>query len=227
MAEARKPFETRLNKVVGRTESDLFRKGVLESTMDNLIADALREATGADIGMTNGFRFSYPVRRGVVTEEDLYNIFPMDAPIKLGKLTGRQLKQFWEDSLEHVFAADAYGQKGGWGPRPSGMSLRVKLGAPKGERVVWMKVGGKPVTDDAIYTIATCDRPGDSEDTLCRFGGAFETKVTPVTIQQAMRSYLAKHSPIQPVIEARVSAEDARGRVWSQYELRRETATRQ
>lgn len=114
VAEARKPFETRLSKVVGRTESDLFRKGVLESTMDNLIADALREATGADIGMTNGFRFSYPVRRGVVTEEDLYNIFPMDAPIKLGKLTGRQLKQFWEDSLEHVFAADAYGQKGGW-----------------------------------------------------------------------------------------------------------------
>ena len=107
------------------------------------------------------------------------------------------------------------------------MTLRVKLGAPKGERVVWMKVGGKPVTDAAIYTIATCDRPGDSEDTLCRFGGAFETKVTPVTIQQAIRSYLAKHSPIQPVIDARVSAEDARGRVWSQYELRRETATRQ
>ena len=67
---------------------------------------------------------------------------------------------------------------------------------------------------------------GDSEDTLCRFGGAFETKVTPVTIQQAMRSYIQKHTPIKPVIEARVSAEDARGRVWSQYELRRETTAK-
>lgn len=194
--------------------------------MDNLISDALREATGADIGVTNGFRFSYPVRRGVVTEEDLYNIFPMDALIKLGKLTGRQLKQFWEDSLEHVFAADAYGQKGGWGPRPCGMTIRVRLGAPKGERVLWMKVAGKPVKDDAVYTIATCDRPGDTEDTLCRFGGAFETRVTSVTIQQAMRSYIAKHTPIKPVIEARVSAEDARGRVWSQYELGRETTAK-
>lgn len=226
VAEARKPFEKRLQKVIGRTETDLFRKGVLESAMDNLISDALREATGADIGVTNGFRFSYPVRRGVVTEEDLYNIFPMDALIKLGKLTGRQLKQFWEDSLEHVFAADAYGQKGGWGPRPCGMTIRVRLGAPKGERVLWMKVAGKPVEDEAVYTIATCDRPGDTEDTLCRFGGAFETRVTSVTIQQAMRSYIAKHTPIKPVIEARVSAEDARGRVWSQYELGRETTAK-
>jgi hypothetical protein len=70
---------------VGRTETALFRKGVLESTMDNVIADALREASGAYIGMTNGFRFSYPVPPGPMTEEDLLNIFPMDAGIKVGK----------------------------------------------------------------------------------------------------------------------------------------------
>jgi hypothetical protein len=89
-----------------------------------------------------------------------------------------------------------------------------------------MRVGDKPVKDDSVYTIATCDRPGDSEDTLCRFGGAFETKVTSVTIQQAMRTYIQKHTRIKPVIESRVSAEDARGRVWSQYELRRETTAK-
>lgn len=41
-----------------------------------------------------------------------------------------------------------------------------------------------------------------------------------------MRSYIAKHTPMKPVIEARVSAEDARGRVWSQYELGRETTAK-
>jgi 5'-nucleotidase len=127
-----------LEKPVGRTETALFRKGVLESTMDNVIADALREASGADIGMTNGFRFSYPIPPGPITEEDLFNIFPMDAGIKVGKLTGRQLREFWEDGLDQVFASDAYGQRGGWGPRPSGMMVRVRLGQPKGKRVVWM-----------------------------------------------------------------------------------------
>ena len=143
VADVRRPYEARLKKPVGRTETALFRKGVLESTMDNVIADALREASGADIGMTNGFRFSYPVPPGLITEEDLFNIFPMDAGIKVGKLTGRQLRDFWEDGLDQVFASGAYGQRGGWGPRPSGMTVRVRLGEPKGKRVVWMKVGGQ------------------------------------------------------------------------------------
>lgn len=222
---ARAPFKARLDKVVGHTHTHLFRKGVLESSMDNLIADALREETGADIGMTNGFRFSYPVLPGAITEESLFNIFPMEASIKVGVMTGKQLKAFWEDSLDQVFASDAYGQRGGWGPRPSGMEVRVRVGAPKGKRLAWLKVKGKLVADDARYTIASCDRPGDSAAMLCRFEGATDTRVLPISIHDAMRSYLEKHGTVSPRVEARVSAEDAGGAVWSQYELGRAAAT--
>ncbi|HXG84943.1 MAG TPA: 5'-nucleotidase [Pyrinomonadaceae bacterium] len=148
VAEIRRPFARRLDETIGRTDTDLFRKGVLESSMDNFIADAVREATGADIGMANGFRFSYPITKGAITEESLFNIFPMEANIKVGTLTGKQLRNFWENSLEDVFAADAYGQRGGWGARPSGMNVRVRLGAPKGARILWMKIGGELVKDD-------------------------------------------------------------------------------
>lgn len=218
---ARAPFKGRLERVVGHTETDLFRKGVLESSMDNLIADAVREATGADIGMTNGFRFSYPVPAGPVTEEDLLNIFPMHAPVKIGTMTGKQLREFWEESLEQVFASDAYGQRGGWGPRPSGMEVRVRIGAPKGERVVWMKVAGKPVRDEDRFTVATCDRPGDPQEMLCRYPGAAETRVLPMGIHDAMRQYLRRHGKIAPRVEGRISAEDASGTVFSQYELQK------
>ena len=221
VSDVRRPYEVRLKKPVGRTETALFRKGVLESTMDNVIADALRETSGADIGMTNGFRFSYPVPPGQITEEDLFNIFPMDAGIKVGKLTGRQLRDFWEDGLDQVFASDAYGQRGGWGPRPSGMTVRVRLGQPRGKRVVWMKVGGKLVRDDDVFTVASCDRPGDPAGVLCRFPNASDTRVLDTTIQQAMRDYLRKHPVIRPAVEGRISAEDASGHVWSQYELAR------
>lgn len=221
VARAREPFLDRLERVVGRTESDLYRKGVLESNMDNLIADALREASGADIALSNGFRFSYPVLEGAVTEEALFNMFPMDAPIKVGVMTGRQLRQFWEESLDQVFAADPYGQRGGWGPRPSGMTVRLSLGAPKGRRVVWMKVGDRPVEDEARYTVASCDRPGDPADVLCRFTGVPGTRALPVTIQQAMRAYFRAHGTVRPREEGRVSAQDAAGKVWSQYALRK------
>lgn len=215
---ARVPYAARLDKVVGATKVDLYRKGVLESTVDNLLADAVREASGADIGISNGFRFSYPVPAGKVTEEDLYNIFPMDAQIKVGTLTGKQLREFWEQSLEEVFARDAYGQRGGWGPRVSGMEVRIRLGAEPGKRVVWMKVGGKDVTDEARYTVASCDRPGDSPEMLCRFTGATETKVLGTSIQQAMRAYFQRHPEVSPT-EGRITAEDVSGKVWSQYEM--------
>lgn len=61
------------------------------------------------------------------------------------------------------------------------MTLRVRLGAPKGKRVVWMTVAGKPVGDHATYTVATRDRPGDDPDVLCRFTGATETRILPLT----------------------------------------------
>lgn len=222
---ARQPFKERLEQVVGHTHTDLYRKGVLESTADNLIADAVRDATGADIGMTNGFRFSYPVPAGPVTEEDLFNIFPMHAPVKVGRMTGRQLREFWEESLEQVFAGDAYGQRGGWGPRPSGMELRLRIGAPRGQRVVWMKVNGKQVRDEDVYTVATCDRPGDPADMLCRSRGAAETRVLDTGIHEAMRAYLKKHDRIAPRVEGRILAEDAGGKVFSQYQLQKAAAS--
>ena len=215
---AEKPFARRLQHVVGSTNAPLYRKGILESGVDNLLADAAREASGADIAFSNGFRFSYPVMKGRVTVEDLYNIFPMDAQIKVGVLTGKQLREFWERSLEEVFGKDPYGQRGGWGPRVSGMEVRIRLGAAKGERVVWMKVKGKEVRDDDRFTVASCDRPGDTADMLCRFRGAAETKVLDISIQQAMLAFFQRQGVVSPA-EGRVTAEGVDGRVWSQYEM--------
>ena len=215
---AEKPFIQRLQRVVGKTDAPLYRKGILESGVDNLLADAAREASGADIAFSNGFRFSYPVTKGRVTVEDLYNIFPMDAQIKVGVLSGKQLREFWERSLDEVFGKDPYGQRGGWGPRVSGMEVRVRLGAASGRRVVWMRVNGKDVRDEDRFTVASCDRPGDTADMLCRFPGATETRILDVSIQQAMLAYFKKHHIVSPA-EGRVTAEDADGRVWSQYEM--------
>ncbi|MGZ8415332.1 MAG: bifunctional metallophosphatase/5'-nucleotidase [Gemmatirosa sp.] len=226
VAEAEAPFRDRLATVVGRTTTPLFRKGVLESTADNLIADAVREATGADIAIANGFRFSYPVLPGPVTEEDLFNLFPMDAHIKIGVLTGKQLRAFWEQSLDEVFAADAFGQRGGWGARPSGMAVRARLGAPSGQRVVALTVNGAPVRDDARYVVASCDREGDPAESLCKMPDAANTQTLTITLHDAMRAYFRRHGVIGPKVEGRVSAEDANGRAWSQYELGRTAPAR-
>jgi hypothetical protein len=101
------------------------------------------------------------------------------------------------------------------------MTVRVRLGQPKGKRVVWIKFGGKLVRDDDVFTVASSDRPGDSAGVLCRFQNARDTRVLDTTIHQDMRDYLRKRPVIRPAVEGRISAEDASGHVWSQYELAR------
>ncbi len=82
------PFQKRLHEVVGQTTEPLLRYDVLESSMDNVIADAVREAAHADIGFTNGFRFSPPVAAGAITQADLWNMLPLDARLNSGKASG-------------------------------------------------------------------------------------------------------------------------------------------
>src|SRR5690606_40912949 len=63
--------------------------------------------------------------------------------LKTGQVTGKQLRDFWEQEIENVFATDATRRFGGWLPRPSGMTLRFAASAAPGHRVQEIRVGGR------------------------------------------------------------------------------------
>src|SRR5690606_648312 len=107
-----------LDAVVGSTAGTLARYDVVETTVDNLLSDALREATGTEIALSNGFRFASPIVPGPIRERDLWNLFPIVTNLKTGQVTGKQLRDFWEQEIENVFATDATRRFGGWLPRP-------------------------------------------------------------------------------------------------------------
>ena len=131
--EALQPHRARLNEVVCRTETPILRYDVLETSADNLIAEVVREAAGADMGFTNGFRFGLPILAGAVTVGDLWNLLPLDARMKVGKVTGRQLREYLENELELVYSKDPWKLSGGWGPRASGMIDDVRGQGPAGQ----------------------------------------------------------------------------------------------
>jgi sulfur-oxidizing protein SoxB len=113
--QAERPFETRLREVVGATKAALMRYDVLETTMDNLVDDAIREITHTDIAFTNGFRFSPPVAPGPIVEADLWSILPFDAKLKSGRVSRKQLHAYLENEMELVYAKDPIRLSGGWG----------------------------------------------------------------------------------------------------------------
>jgi S-sulfosulfanyl-L-cysteine sulfohydrolase len=202
------PLEGKLSHVVGHTDVTLARYAVVENPLDNVLADAIRAAGGTEIGLSNGFRFGTPLLPGPVRERDLWNFFPVVNPIKTGKLTGKQLRAFWEQELENVFAADPEKRFGGWLPRPSGMSLRFNAKAPKGQRLTAIEVGGEPLDDARVYTVAACEREGDTPDMLCRIPGATDTRTLDIDAHEAVRRHLATRPKLHGGLQGRAVGED-------------------
>jgi hypothetical protein len=205
-----------MNRVVARTEHLLMRYDVLETNTDYFVAEVVREITGADIGFTNGFRFGPPIPAGPVTVADLWNILPLDARVKVGVVTGRQLLDYLENELELVFSKDAWKLSGGWGPRPAGMTMVFTAQNPPGKRLVSLKVKDREVQDDDHLTIGGCEREGEPLDVICRLRGARKARYAPATVHEAMLAYLEQHPVISSTRNKRSSATDIPGSVFSQ-----------
>lgn len=215
--QAERPFQARLRQVIGVTKAALMRYDVLETTLDNLVDDAVRETTHTDVAFTNGFRFSPPVAPGPVSEADLWNMLPFDAKIKSGRVSGKQMHAYLENEMELVYAKDPMKLSGGWGVRPSGMRILFTAGASAGSRIKDVKIDGKEMQPDETYTIGGCEQEGEVLDRICRLPGVSDTHYVPGTVHGALRAYLKAHSPIDPKREGRVRATDLPDTVWSQY----------
>ncbi len=202
------PFRERMNQVVGRTRTPIARYDVLETSADDLVADAVREASGADIGSTNGFRYAPPILPGPVTQAQLWNLLPLDARMKMGWITGKELRAYLERELELVFSKDPWKLSGGWGPRLSGVELRFAARAQPGHRVVSLKVRGEEVKDDRRYSFAGCERDGESLDVVCRLAGVHDVKVLPMSVHEAIDAYFRAHPVVSPRREGRARATD-------------------
>jgi sulfur-oxidizing protein SoxB len=131
-----------------------------ETTMGNLLLDAVAEAAGTAIAFSNGWRYGAPVPVGDITVGDLWNIIPGDPPGSTVELSGRELLAAMEENLERTFASDPCGQMGGHIKRCRGITLRAKLENPTGGRVEELFVGECPVEADGIYIVAFVTQQG-------------------------------------------------------------------
>ncbi len=221
ISKATSPYRKEIDEVLGYTTTPLYRYFVVENPMDNLITDAARWKTGADISISNGFRFSPPLVPGAdakaaITREYLWNMLPVNEKIKMGKASGAQIKNWLEEELHHVFAQNAMERFGGWMVRFSGMTVKFNANAEKGNRVHEILVGGEPIQDSKLYTMSACRREGEDENMLCRLPGTVETKVMGYTIHDALAEYLKHQGTVAPKKDGRSIALDLGDNVLSQ-----------
>lgn len=179
--------------VVGETTVDLKRNRREESNVGNLIADALREASRADLAFQNGGGIRTDIPRGQITLEQLYTLLPFDNLLVAMDLTGEQVRGILEQSAgsPHQLL------------QVSGLSVHFALGRPPGSQVTKIMVGHEPLAPDKIYRVATNDflAAGGDEITLFREG---RNVVYGDSLRDVVIAYLEKHSPVHPLTQNRI-----------------------
>ncbi len=210
--KAKAPYKEHLETVVGHTTTPIYRYLTVENPMDNMITDAARWKTGADISISNGFRFGNPIvpengEPAPITRANLWNLLPVNEKVKTGKATGKQIKDWLEKEMHNAFAQNSTERFGGWLVRFSGMEVDFNSENEKGQRIKSVKVKGQEMQEDEYYTISACVRPGDPLDNLCRMPNVKDVEVKDYTIHEVVEEYLQKHSPVAPKLEGRAYCE--------------------
>ncbi|WP_022702504.1 bifunctional metallophosphatase/5'-nucleotidase [Pseudorhodobacter ferrugineus] len=161
-----------LNVEIGTTEGALdSRRNVIrgeESAMGNLIADALRDATGADIGLANGggIRGDTTYDAGkVLSRRDILTELPFGNVTVLTELPGSQVLAAFENGVSQV-------EKGaGRFLQLSGATIVYDPTAPAGSRITEATVGGAPLDVNKVYTVAANDYILGGGDGFAALGG--------------------------------------------------------
>lgn len=181
------------SKEVGETRVDLLRRADGESNVGNLIGDAMREDTGADIAFQNGGGIRTDLPKGKITLEEVYTLLPFDNLLVTMDLKGSQVLSALEWSV-------ASGSKV---LQVSGISVTYDMSRAAGSRVVSATVRHEPLKPERTYRVTTNDFLAAGGD---RFKAFMEGR-NPIygdTIRDAFTMYLRKHSPVSPAIENRV-----------------------
>jgi 2',3'-cyclic-nucleotide 2'-phosphodiesterase (5'-nucleotidase family) len=161
-----------LNVVIGTSETALdSRRNIVrgeEATMGNLIADAMRAQTGADIGLMNGggIRGDRTYDAGAqLTRRDMLTELPFGNVTMVTELPGSQILLALENGVSQV-------EKGaGRFPQVSGISFTFDPSAEAGARVSEVMVAGAPLEADKLYTVATNDYLIGGGDGYAALGG--------------------------------------------------------
>lgn len=156
--KVRAPFAKDLAKVIGKTDSLLYRRGNFNGTFDDLICDAMLAERDAEIALSPGFRWGGTlIPDSPITWEDVTNATAITYPnCYRNQMTGAQLKEVLEDVADNIFHPDPYFQGGGDMVRIGGMGYSIDVSKPMGSRISDLThlKSGKPIDAAKSYTVA-------------------------------------------------------------------------
>ncbi|CAN5644012.1 bifunctional UDP-sugar hydrolase/5'-nucleotidase [soil metagenome] len=150
----------RAERVVIEFADAMPRRGA-EHALGNLLADAYRFASGAQVGLVNNGGIRRDMPAGPITYGMLYELHPFQNELVTVQLTGAQLRAALETAINAEGRTNAH---------ISGMQVRYDPGAPAGSRIREIRLDGNRILRDTDpVTLGTTDfvaTGGDRFDAL-------------------------------------------------------------
>ena len=139
--------------VVGKSAIDLDGERetnrTSETNLGDLTTDAMLEASGADVAITNGGGIRASIPAGDITVGQIITTFPFGNYVVTLETTGQDLLDAMELGLS------VYPDTNGGFPQVSGMKVTFDPSKEAGSRVTELLINGVAVDPDATYVLAT------------------------------------------------------------------------
>ncbi len=174
-----------------------------ESNFGNLVADAMRAAVGAEIGLMNGggIRGDRVYLAGsTLTRKDILTELPFGNRTVLLALSGADLLAALEHGLSGLEG------KAGRFLQVAGLRLTYDAARPAGQRVVEVTVAGQPLDLGRRYRVATNDylyRGGDGFAVLAK-GQPLIDPSGAVLVASSVMAALERQGKVSAAIEGRI-----------------------
>jgi 5'-nucleotidase / UDP-sugar diphosphatase len=207
-----KRYEADLSKELdvslGTTAVDLDSRSASvrsqETAMGNLIADAIRASTGADLAITNGGGIrgnkQYPAG-ATLTRRDILTELPFGNSTAMVEVTGKDIKDALENGVSQI------DNRAGRFPQVSGITFAIDAKAAVGARIVDLKVAGQPIDMAKTYKVATNDfmvGGGDGYGALGR-GRVLIGKTDGKLMASVVMAYVRAAGSVQAKVDGRIT----------------------
>jgi 5'-nucleotidase / UDP-sugar diphosphatase len=196
-----------LEQQIGTTLTELDSRSAEvrggEAAIGNLVADAIRAGTGAEIALLNGGSLRgnrlYPADT-VISRRLVRTELPFGNSAVVLDITGGDLAAALEQGLAKAERPTAAF------PQVSGLEIRADLTLPPGERVVSVMVNGEPLDEQARYKLATSDFLARGGDGLSALEGA-RVLLGPddaASVADHVIDHVSAEGTVSPVVEGRI-----------------------
>jgi 2',3'-cyclic-nucleotide 2'-phosphodiesterase/3'-nucleotidase len=169
---------------LGRNTSRLTRTRGGESSLGDVVTDAIREAVGADIAFQNSGGLRADLPEGVVTRGAVYEVMPFDNTIVTLELSGAEVRRALEDGL-----------RGGRVTQVSGLRFSFDLARPESQRVtLLLDATGAPFDTTRTWKVAVNDFMATGGDDYVTLARGKNSRDTQVLVRDALEKFVRAHS---------------------------------